>query len=431
MPKPILPADLTSLEWEAMEKSLTARGFLSARVEDARTLGKLQELCESISSGSLSEGEARDRARIWLDQAGYAPDDPEDEGTIKDLRAKSRLDVLFDTNVTQTQALAWHNAGQRESILDVWPCQELFRAIDSNKKRDWNARWRAAGGRLYGGRMIARKDDPIWTRISRFGAPYPPFDFNSGMDIRDVSRSDAEDLGVIEPEEEAPTPRPIDPLAGYQVDATGFSPDLARDIVDLSEGLVDLVGGVLRWARSPSKGSFRRHKHVSFKQCPNDGGFMTTEGGCNHPNHIGHTYAKEWQEAKPSRGATLGNLRCTPHEGIEFLKANPKTETADKKTAIWKSSLIEKYQNGTGRKDGLPDPKRFGLAKAAVITTRYPMRTIANYRGNQSFYYREFEDGNAVAVFVDNETREVNGFMRGTIGSVRHSIGHRYFKRGK
>jgi hypothetical protein len=29
-------------------------------------------------------------------------------------------------------------------------------------------------------RMIARKDSPIWEALSRFGTPYPPFDFNSG-----------------------------------------------------------------------------------------------------------------------------------------------------------------------------------------------------------------------------------------------------------
>jgi hypothetical protein len=38
-----------------------------------------------------------------------------------------------------------------------------------------------AGGQIFGGRMIALKSDPIWTAISAFGTPYPPFDYNSGM----------------------------------------------------------------------------------------------------------------------------------------------------------------------------------------------------------------------------------------------------------
>ena len=248
MPKPLLPADISSRQWEAMEQSLAARGFLSARVEDARTLSMLQRLCDGIAEGALGEGEARDKARQWLAIAGYEPEDPNDTLTIKDLRAKSRLDVLFDINVGHAQNLAWYNASQDEAILDMYPCQELFRAIDSRNKRDWRTRWAAAGGRFYAGRMIARKDDPIWQRISRFGTPVPPFDYNSGMDVRDVHRADAEELGVIAPEEPAPEPNPIDPMAGLQVDASGFSPGLAQEIADLSGGLVELVGNILRWS---------------------------------------------------------------------------------------------------------------------------------------------------------------------------------------
>lgn len=43
---------------------------------------------------------------------------------------------------------------------------------------------------------------PVWTAISRFGRPYPPFDFGSGMGTRDVERDEAERLGVIAPGEQ-------------------------------------------------------------------------------------------------------------------------------------------------------------------------------------------------------------------------------------
>lgn len=48
------------------------------------------------------------------------------------------------------------------------------------------------------GRMIALKDDPIWTEISAFGLPYAPFDYNSGMDLRDIDRDEAEALGLLD-----------------------------------------------------------------------------------------------------------------------------------------------------------------------------------------------------------------------------------------
>jgi hypothetical protein len=45
--------------------------------------------------------------------------------------------------------------------------------------------------------MIARKDSPIWEELSRFHTPYPPFDFNSGMWVKDVSREEAVGFGIL------------------------------------------------------------------------------------------------------------------------------------------------------------------------------------------------------------------------------------------
>ena len=56
--------------------------------------------------------------------------------------------------------------------------------------------------------MIALINDPIWEAISRFGLPYPPFDFNSGMGVAGVSRSDAIKLGVISPNAAPQRPQP-------------------------------------------------------------------------------------------------------------------------------------------------------------------------------------------------------------------------------
>jgi hypothetical protein len=96
--------------------------------------------------------------------------------------------------------------GNDPAVLDEFPAQEMLRIEARRVPRDWPSRWAAAGGRTYNGRMIARKDDDIWTRISRFGTPFPPFDFGSGMGVADVGRQEAESLGVIAPGERvAPT----------------------------------------------------------------------------------------------------------------------------------------------------------------------------------------------------------------------------------
>lgn len=60
--------------------------------------------------------------------------------------------------------------------------------------------------------MVALIESPIWAKLSRFGNPYPPFDFGSGMGVDGVSYADCEKLGLLnapqppeqEPEEYAP-----------------------------------------------------------------------------------------------------------------------------------------------------------------------------------------------------------------------------------
>ncbi|MGN0843825.1 MAG: hypothetical protein ACI4QT_01240 [Kiritimatiellia bacterium] len=88
--------------------------------------------------------------------------------------------------------------------MAAFPAQELLRIRSRRNVRDWATKWHDAGGKFFDGRMIALKTDPIWTNISRFGHPWPPFDFNSGMGVRDVSRADAIRLGVIKKDDPPP-----------------------------------------------------------------------------------------------------------------------------------------------------------------------------------------------------------------------------------
>ena len=51
-------------------------------------------------------------------------------------------------------------------------------------------------------RMIALATDSVWSRISFFGLPFPPFDLDSGMDLNVVGRNEAEELGLLRPNEQ-------------------------------------------------------------------------------------------------------------------------------------------------------------------------------------------------------------------------------------
>ena len=101
--------------------------------------------------------------------------------------------------------LCWGNRqfedGMSKVALMASPGQEMIRArhgeqYDSNEEDIWRKRWVSAGGKLFNNRIIALKNDSIWCRISRFGKPYPPFDFNSCMDVFDVGRRECIKLGL-------------------------------------------------------------------------------------------------------------------------------------------------------------------------------------------------------------------------------------------
>lgn len=138
-------------------------------------------------------------------------------------------------NDTQNQ-MAFGYGGQ--VVLDDnaadYPAAELYRQWDRKEWRNWPERWRAAGGQFFPGdeadypegRMIALMNDPIWLRISRFGTPYSPFDYNSGMEKGPISFDDTVELGLLNGDE-TELPEPIEPGLN---DSVEFSADLDHEL---------------------------------------------------------------------------------------------------------------------------------------------------------------------------------------------------------
>ncbi len=196
---------LDSAEWSGMALGLSDRAFFSATVTQLSHVAELQKLSTDIASGQLDYATARLRLKESLDSFGYTAPKGE-EGGLRDLSSFRRRDLQLRQNVREAREYGRFAQGQDPALLDAFPAQELIRWEDREVPRDWAERWAAAGGEFYGSRMIARKDSPVWTALSRFGRPWPPFDFGSGMGVEDVDRATAEQLGVIAPlERVAPT----------------------------------------------------------------------------------------------------------------------------------------------------------------------------------------------------------------------------------
>ena len=152
----------------------------------------------------LSSNVARRMLGVMLAQMGYMPASGKDD-TIRDLSSDARLDWVINTAICLVFGYKRWNGRQYSTYLYDNPCLEFYRAFPRRAMRDWPERWKAAGGRFFPGessypqgRMIAFADDPIWTTISAFGLPFPPFDFQSGMDVRPVSREEVAEMGLMQ-----------------------------------------------------------------------------------------------------------------------------------------------------------------------------------------------------------------------------------------
>jgi len=210
----VLPTSASSAQLSAIGPELRERAFFSARTTNATYLTRVQGLVDGILTPEnalpgqhMDTATARLKMKGMLTEIGSQPS-AKDRGTIRDLSSDSRLNLILDTQVKMADGYGYWKQGQDQDILDAFPAQELIREEDRDKPRNWVTKWRNAGGQFYDGRMIALKNDVIWVRISAFGLPYPPFDFNSGMGVIDVDRGEAQDLGVIgENEQVAPQDR--------------------------------------------------------------------------------------------------------------------------------------------------------------------------------------------------------------------------------
>lgn len=249
----VLPTELTTREIAGIAPHLREQARFSAQTIYGSHLSKIGDVIDSILApqtiggrvAGMDWGTARLALKDSLRSLGY--DAGADAGRLTDLSSDARLNLVIRTGVEQAQGFGWWQQGQDPETLDLWPAQELFRAEGRKEPRDWPARWLANGGAFYDGRMIALKNDPIWVAISAFGLPYPPFDFGSGMDVRDVDREEAEAFGLISPHETvAPERREFSPP---RASAAGLSPDMQQAILkSLGAGYRIDADGVLKRA---------------------------------------------------------------------------------------------------------------------------------------------------------------------------------------
>lgn len=236
----ILPTTLGTEELRSLGGDVKRWAVFSAKISKAEALQEINDVTREIIRGitpkdeetfvytakdgtqevrrkkplQLSIPDAKYQLRQKFRELGVMVENPAKIGTIEDPESDARLQLIVQTQEELAYNYGKFVSNQDPDLLDLWPCQELVRVSPSLVQRDWKARWKLCGGHLYEGRMIALKNSDIWDRLGdsttfpdALGNPYPPFAFNSGMGVEDVSRPEAERLGVILPNTPAPLPR--------------------------------------------------------------------------------------------------------------------------------------------------------------------------------------------------------------------------------
>ena len=203
----LLPTGANAAELEELDPAIRSRAWFSARVDNARyldsiasTVTRLVSPNTAVAAGStgINKATARMMLKEALARIGYDPAaQGVKPGSLQDWSSDARLNLVIETNADMQRGKGAHVQGRSRGAIAAFPCQELYRREARDVERDWVGRWRAAGGRFHGGgRMVALKTDAVWSALSRFGLPYPPYDYNSGMWVRPVSRRDALAMGI-------------------------------------------------------------------------------------------------------------------------------------------------------------------------------------------------------------------------------------------
>lgn len=262
--KTLIGSALRTAEWDRMPAALRQRALFSASVTSIHFLKEAQRGVRNMVTRAKSTNEqgesywTTDRSKLVADlrRLGTELGIPHPEGRkngairesdLKDPLSMRRLKLIVNTQMEMAYGYGDFLAAHDPAVIDVWPCQELVRISPRRVPRDWQKRWSEAGGKLYEGRMIARKDSPIWRAISRFNLPYAPFDFESGMGLEDVGHDEAVQLGVMQDGD-----RVVSQIQPFNQDLEASVKNLTpqeKGWLQKSFGKqIDIEGNTVRWA---------------------------------------------------------------------------------------------------------------------------------------------------------------------------------------
>ena len=102
--KELLPTSLGSEEIrEQIAREILQRSIFSARMESARYLAKVRDVCSQIAAGEINQADARLKLVTLLEQMGHSP---QDGGGITNPASIRRLNLVVDTQRQMAASVA-------------------------------------------------------------------------------------------------------------------------------------------------------------------------------------------------------------------------------------------------------------------------------------------------------------------------------------
>jgi hypothetical protein len=247
---------LSSSQWADVPVDLRERAFLSAHIEDIRFLDRVQTALFDFLTGAretLPDGSTALRVgsraqfvelmrRAAIEEGIPVP--PEWRGTIRDVTAESRLNLIFDVQTKAAQSYgAWRQA-MDPAVLNEFPADRFIREIDVAQPRPVHIQ--------NTGVVRLKTDLSFWVTMNSpsfggFGVPWGPWGFNSGMGVEDVDRDEAESLGLLKPGDRL---QPVEQQfnEGLKASTRNISPELRAWLRDKLGDQAVFDGDDVRWA---------------------------------------------------------------------------------------------------------------------------------------------------------------------------------------
>lgn len=369
---------LKTAEWERMPLALRERAQFSAGVESIRVMGaiqdklmlNLQQRREQLSNGKMAyisrDAFIGDIRQIGLDEGL----DTNGGNVLTNIVSAKRLGLIYDMQTESARGYTRHKLDNDVDALAVIPAWRFTGSTAKQPRDDWERRWSAAGGSTgwdgaLKSEMVALKTSPIWAALSRFGTPWPPFDFGSTRELEDVWRDEAESLGLIKPSDT------VEPMAEQdfndQVEASvaDLSPDQIAPLNESFGDQISIKAGKAQWQGTVVKDLVKNTlSNPQWNGKAIELGYAT-QGAIDLASSLGHDISKRvlkidpghirkiWEKHGPLNAVYQGSgerdpsqkpLSALDYELIPYVWRNPdKINSSDKKE---NALIFEKNING-------------------------------------------------------------------------------------